>query len=161
MKRHAARWLSAASLCAVLFLGSSAPAQAWYQIINNTPNAVWVSHAFWSKSGFLCGYNDGCDNNGTSGWKVEGWWKVAPGGAAIIHNKYFGNAAHQIYAHDGLGHVWGGTGGWFGTPNTAFSRCEGLFTDLDIPYYHYLKTRSTACCGGSCGPIDANTTLIL
>jgi len=155
------RSLGVLAVAVAMLLGSAGTAHAWYKVKNSTPNTVWVSHAYWSKSGLGCGWNDGCDNNSTSGWAVHGWWQISPGGVAILLTQGYSNAAHQLFAHDGLGHVWGQNGFSFGTPNTVFARCEGLFTDLDIPYLQYRTIRSSACCGIGCSPSDFTTTLSL
>lgn len=160
MKRGIWSLIGALVLGGATLAGSPGTAHAWYKVKNATPNTVWVSHAYWSMTGFLCGWNDGCDDNSTSGWAVHGWWQISPGGTAILLTQNYGNAAHQIFANDAFGHVWGQDGGSFGTPNTPFWRCEGLFTDLDIPYLTYRKIRNTACCGGSC-QADFTTTLSL
>jgi uncharacterized membrane protein len=154
-------WVAAtATLAAAMVMGASAPAHAWYKVTNKTPNTVWVSHAVASTSGILCGWNDGCDDNSTKGWRVHGWWQISPGGTAIVQTQNFGNAVHQIFAHDAFGHTWGQNGGAFGTPNAVFSRCEGLFTDLNLPYLTYRKIRTSWCCGGAC-PADGTSNLTL
>lgn len=160
MKRYIARSIAALSLCAAVVLSSGGTAHAWYKVKNSTPNPVWVAHAYASTSGILCGWKDGCDDNSTSGWAVHGWWNIAPGGVAILLTQNYGNAVHQIFAHDNVGHVWGQNGGFWGTPNTVFARCEGLFTDLNLPYVQYRKIRTGWCCGGSC-QADATTNLVL
>jgi hypothetical protein len=160
MKRSILRLLGGLSLCAAVLLGNAGSAQAWYKVTNKTPNNVWMTHAFWSMSGLGCGYNDGCDNNSTSGWRVHGWWMISPGGTAIIQTENWGNAAHEIQANDFVGHFWGGTSREFNTPNTVFNRCQGLFTDLDIPLIRYVNLRNSACCGGSCTS-NFTTSLIL
>jgi uncharacterized membrane protein len=161
MSRRFRRPLVALALLATVLVCGGGQAHAWYKIKNGTTSTIWVSHAFSSTQRFLCGWNDGCDEATTSGWRVEGWWMIAPGGTSTIQSQGFGNAYHQIYAHDSVGHVWGGGGGWFGTPNPAFSRCEGLFTQSNtIPYYTYLPTRTSWCCGGSCVG-DWTSTLVL
>ena len=163
MKRSIVRSALAATVLATVLVGSGGQAHAWYKIKNGTANTVWVSHAFSSTQRFLCGWDDGCADATSSGWRVEGWWMIAPGGTSTVHGKGFGNAYHQIYAHDGVGHVWaGGNGsGWFGTPDSAFSRCEGLFTEeQSMPYYSYRPIRTSWCCGGSCVG-DYTTTLTL
>jgi uncharacterized membrane protein len=144
-----ARSLAALTLCAAVFLGSAGRANAWYKVRNNTPSTIWVAHAFASTIGLGCGWDDFCDDRTLNGWRVEGWWAIAPGATTTIHSKGFGNAVHQLFGNDFVGHVWGNSGGWFGTPNAAFSRCEPSFTD-DQPYYHYAKIRDSWCCGGSC-----------
>jgi uncharacterized membrane protein len=160
MTRSSMRVVAAAMFAAAVVVGASAPAHAWYKVANKTPNTIWVSHAVASTTGFLCGWNDGCDDNGTSGWRVHGWWQISPGGTAIIQTQNFGNAVHQIFVNDAFGHVWGGNGYAFGTPNTVFTRCEGLFTDLNLPYLTYAKVRTSWCCGGSC-PADGITNVVL
>jgi uncharacterized membrane protein len=148
------RWLSRAvcvsALAVAMLMGGAGKASAWYKVKNSTPNTVWVSHAYWSMTGLGCGWNDGCDNNSTSGWAVHGWWQISPGGVAILLTQDYGNAAHQLFANDSFGHVWGNNGFSFGTPNTVFARCEGLFTELNMPYLQYRTVRATACCGVGC-----------
>jgi uncharacterized membrane protein len=150
MIRSAKRLAATATLATAVVLASSAPAHAWYQIINATPNTVWVTHAFQSMSGFLCGYNDGCNDSTSPGWRVEGWWQIASGGSAIVQSQNWGNAYHQIYAHDLVGHEWGGNGNSFATPDSAFSRCAEFFPPNTLPAYTYVWTSNHRCCGGSC-----------
>jgi len=150
MIRSAKRLAATATLAAAVALGSSAPARAWYQIVNATPDTVWVTHAFASTSGFLCGWNDGCSDSAAPGWRVEGWWQIASGGSAIVQSAGWGNAYHQIFAHDLVGHVWSGGGDRFATPDSAFSRCAEFFPPSNIPAYTYVPTSNHRCCGGSC-----------
>ena len=160
MKRAILRTLVLASLSFATLAGSGGAAHAWYKIKNNTPSNVFVVHAFASMSSFGCGWSDACDDRVLQGWEVQGWYKIAPGADVVIQNKGFGNAYHDIFAQDELGHFWGGTGDSYGTFNTAFSRCEPLFKDLNVWYPVYLRIRGTRCCGGSC-PGDGRTTLVL
>jgi uncharacterized membrane protein len=143
-------------------------ADAALKFKNSTPNAVFVAHAFASTSGFGCGYNDGC-SGGRGDWKVEGWWRVAPGGTTTVHSQTYGNAWHDFYAEDGLGHVWQGGGGTFCTPIVAFGRCNndeclGCIGNCPNPnprILTYRPLRHEWCCGIACGPESHTVNLTL
>jgi uncharacterized membrane protein len=160
MIRSARRLAVTATLVTAVVLASSAPAHAYYQITNRTPNTVWLTHAYASTSGFLCGWNDGCSDATAPGWRVEGWWQIAPGGTAVIQSQNWGNAYHQIFAHDLAGHVWSGNGDRFATPDSVFNRCAEFFPPSNIPAYQYVWTSTHRCCGGSCPSFGSNTLIL-
>ncbi len=161
MKRSLHRGMLAASLFMMALLGVTPSAHAWYKVKNATPNPMSVAYAYASTSGFLCGYNDGCDDNSTRGFRVKGYFNIAPGGVSVLNSKTYGNAQHYIWAIDTVGHVWSGNGGAFATPfGGPFDRCEPMFKDLDLPYQNYIAIRKTTCCGGSCQS-DSTSTLVL
>lgn len=150
----------------ILFAVMTVPAtaNAWTRIRNNHDHPVWVSHAFSSVSGVLCGWSDSCDYAGLGSWRVEGWWALAAGGETqIVHGSGYGNALHDIYAECDSGHVWQGGGHKFGIPQTAFSKCgdDALVTPAPpgITYRTFQVARGSRCCGGTCpanGTINLN-----
>ena len=77
MRRSIVRSALAATLLATVLVGSGGQAHAGAEIKNGTANTVWVSHAFSSTQRFLCGWDDGCAESTSSGWRVEGWWMIA------------------------------------------------------------------------------------
>lgn len=148
----------------VLLLQGSANASLKFK--NGTPNTIWTAHAFSSTSGFLCGYNDGC--SGSRGeWRVQGWWAIAPGGTATVQSATYGNAYHDYYAEDSLGHIWASGGGRYPVDQAAFDVCQndiepiGCIT-FDCPscppcqtgntvrMLDFRRLRGSRCCGGSC-----------
>jgi uncharacterized membrane protein len=143
-------------------------ASAYLKFKNSTPNTVFVAHAFASTSGFLCGYNDNC-SGGRGDWRVEGWWRIVPGATSQVQSQTYGNAWHDYYAEDGLGHVWGGGGFSFCTPFPAFSRCNndeclGCIGNCPNPnprVLTYRALRHSWCCGGACGPEGHVVNLVL
>ena len=103
-------------------------------------------------SGFLCGWNDGCSSEGD--WVVEGWYKIAPGATVTVQGQGYGNAFHDAYGEDGLGHVWVGgggnaVGGRYCAPRTAFRWCSNTCSNV-ASTYQFFRARGSRCCGGSC-----------
>lgn len=151
------------SLSAVLLAGVtlSATASAWTKIKNDHNHLVFVSHAFSSVSGFLCGWSDGCSGSDLADWRVEGWWALAAGGEdQIVHSQDYGNALHDIFAECDSGHVWSGGGHAFRAPLTAFSKCGSNVSTSPPPTDSRLfrNIRNSRCCGGSC-PSNGTITL--
>jgi hypothetical protein len=133
-------------------LMSPGAASASTKFKNNSPNTIWTLHAYASTSGFLCGWDDHCSSEGD--WVVEGWYKIAPGATVIVQGQGYGNAYHDAYGEDGLGHYWVGgggnaVGGNFCAPRTAFSWCSNVCS-TNASYYQFFRARGTRCCGGSC-----------
>lgn len=144
------RLFGVVAISVAVLAGSGGQAHAWYKLRNDTPNKLFVVHAYNSMTGFLCGFNDGCDDRVINGYRVHGWFHIEPGATVTVLSQNWGNAYHQVFANNLFGHVWTGNGDHFGTPNTAFNRCEPLFSDLDIPNPKFVFTSTHRCCGGSC-----------
>jgi len=143
MNRMAALLVGAASLSCV-----TAPAAASTKFHNSTGNTIWAAHAFDSVSGLGCGYSDGCPSSS----RVKGWFPIAPGGTATVDSRGWGNARHEIYAEDGLGHFWEGDSAYV-VPNDAFDRCQyddWLYAQPTSNYYYFRLVRNTTCCGIGC-----------
>lgn len=137
----------------VTLAGLAGPANAWTRFHNNTSNTISTAHAYDSVSGFLCGYSDGCPSN----WHLKGWWNIAPGGTVTVDGNAWGNASHDVYGFDSLGHEWTGgggnpLGGSYGIPfDRAFSGCQYDFLTLPRTEYRtFARIRYSTCCGGSC-----------
>jgi hypothetical protein len=144
-------------------VGASSPAGAWTRFHNNSSFTIRVAHAFDSTSGFLCGYSDGCSSN----WHLSGWWDMAPGTTITVETHGYGNASHDAYGFDSLGHEWVGTtpgnvlGGSYGLPfDRNFEGCQYDFLSLPFTEYRtFFRARLAQCCGGSCpsnGTINFN-----
>lgn len=142
------RTVAALLLAAAAITGAPRPAAAWTRFHNNSPYTIWAAHAFDSVSGFLCGYSDGCATSS----RVKGWFQIAPGGTVTVDSRGWGNATHEAYADDGLGHYWEGGSGYV-VPNDAFDRCQydtWLYTRPTSNRYYFFFARNTTCCGGTC-----------
>ncbi|MDX2054463.1 MAG: hypothetical protein SFV15_18825 [Polyangiaceae bacterium] len=164
MKRHALKVASALAL-GLAAVGSASNASAWLKFKNNTANTIWTSHAWASTSGFGCGYWDACDktDSNVTGYRVRGWWAIAPGGIVTVQSENFGNAWHQYYAEDAVGHKWNGGGYTFFTPHaSAYGHC-GDFTGFgeaasDFTVHRWLST--SRCCGVTCSPDNYTLTFV-
>jgi uncharacterized membrane protein len=130
------------------FVGATRPAGAATHFQNTSSNTIWAAHKFDSTWGFGCGYDDGCDHAS----RMTGWWQIAPGGITTVDSRGWGNARHEAYAEDGLGHYWEG-----GDPvclgDNGFNTCQyndSLCNQPTSTYYSFFFARNTACCGGTC-----------
>jgi hypothetical protein len=146
------RAILALSLGIITLVGATSSASAWTKFRNRSAFSIFTLHAHASTSGFLCGYNDGCDFFGD--WRVQGWWHLNPGEVKTVHGYGYGNAWHDAYAEDGTGRVWGGgapntPGGTYCAPQTAFDHCSGTCT-TNMRRLWFFRARATWCCGGSC-----------
>jgi len=155
------------ALAALALVGATLPAgeaAAWVKFKNNTPNTIWVAHAYASTYQQVCGWYDSCpgqDNGSAYGWRVEGWWKLDPGQTKKVNTQNYGNAWWQYYANDDAGHYWG-NGGYNFTVDyaNAFNWC-GQYQPSWLPKLQFKWMRSTRCCGMFCTPDDHTRTLSL
>lgn len=144
------------ALSVAIGLAASSNAHAWVKIKNTTSQPVTVAIAFDSVSSTFCGWYDSCpDTRGSLGYRVEGWWTIAPGATATVSGNNWGNALWQIYAYDQYGHAWQGGGGILDVATTAFSKCDSMGGSNERTF---APIRGSRCCGGSC---PSNYTLSL
>jgi uncharacterized membrane protein len=114
---------------------------------NNSANTIWTMHAFASMTGLGCGWDDGCSGTGLNDWRKQGWWQIAPGGTVTVHGSGYGNAFHDAYAEDAVGHWWGNGGNNFGINQSAQDTCGDGITVRRVTFF---RAASSRCCGIGC-----------
>ena len=152
---HAKRkWMGSAAV-ALALLGAASTASAWTKFKNSTANTVWLAYAYQSVSGVACGYST-CGG----GWRVQGWWQIAPGGTVTVNGHDHHNAKHHFYAQDQFGHIWNGTGTQQRLETGAFDYCNGIINPGDW-IEKFQIVRNTTCCGFWCDPVNYTANLVL
>jgi hypothetical protein len=132
---------------------------------NSTPNTLFTLNAFASTEGAGCGFSDGCPGGeGSSfpaGFRVRGWFSVAPGGVATVETHAFHNAKHQGFAQDLLGNVWGGGGSTFCINNEVQNHCGNGCAPGAQRIVSFFHISHTTCCGFWCTPVNFTLNLTL
>jgi hypothetical protein len=145
-------------IAAALLVSSRAAATTRY--VNNAGRTIHTAHAFYSVSGFGCGFNDGCGGTHSgdfaAGWKIRGWWSVGAGGNVIVSGESSTNMFQQSFAFDDFGSQWTGTGQRFCVNNNVMNHCGNICsTNSTSP--RWFSFDNTACCGAICGENNNRT----
>jgi uncharacterized membrane protein len=79
---------------------------------NAYPSTIWTMIEW---------HHPGCEDGGD--WEKAGWWKIEPGGSAIVHGGDLDKRYWYFYAHAADGAYWAGAYEEI-VPHIAFDWCS-------------------------------------
>ena len=153
--RHVRSIASIAGMAVLCLCGESLATLKYH---NGTPNTLFSLDAFASTSGFGCGFDDGCSGVESQasfppGYRVRGWFQIAPGGTATVEGHAFHNAKHDGFAQDQFGHVWQGGGHSFCISTDVQNHCGSVCPgSAQVTFPVFFSLSRTNCCGITCSP---------